>query len=106
MTNRMSQEFAYYVPAEVFLEMSSGDYLMSYSFDAEDEKEEDITRWMEDYTTRMEPLMDYESKLSWLKDFSGLTGLFTLVGGVLTLVIGIIGLLNFVNSILTGIVTR
>ena len=28
------------------------------------------------------------------------------VGGMLTLVIGIIGILNFINSILTGIVTR
>ena len=61
---------------------------------------------MENYTTQIEPLMDYESKLSWLKDFSGMTGLFTLVGGVLTLVIGIIGLLNFMNSVLTGMVTR
>lgn len=106
MTNRMGQNFAYYVPTQVFLEMSSDDYLMSYSFDAEDEKEEEIARWMENYTTQIEPLMDYESKLSWLKDFSGMTGLFTLVGGVLTLVIGIIGLLNFMNSVLTGMVTR
>lgn len=106
MTNRMGQKFAYYVPTQVFLEMASDDYLMSYSFDAEDEKEEEIARWMENYTTQIEPLMDYESKLSWLKDFSGLTGLFTLVGGVLTMVIGIIGLLNFMNSVLTGMVTR
>lgn len=39
-------------------------------------------------------------------DYYAMTGLFTLVGGVLTMVIGIIGLLNFMNSVLTGMVTR
>ena len=50
--------------------------------------------------------MHYESKQKWLDEFNGLTGLFTLVGGVLTMVVGVIGILNFVNATLTGIVTR
>ena len=50
--------------------------------------------------------MYYESRMKWIEDFSGLKDLVTLVGGVLTVVIGIIGILNFINSVLTGIVTR
>ena len=46
--------------------------------------------------------MHYESKQKWLDEFNGLTGLFTLVGGVLTMVVGVIGILNFVNATLTG----
>ena len=79
---------------------------MCFSFNADDDKEEEIADELEAYTTQVEPTMDFESKGYWLEQFDGLIGLFTLIGGVLSLVIGLIGILNFVNSILTGIVTR
>ena len=106
LTNRLGNEFIYYTTADAFKEMASDRFLMSYAFDVKDEKEPEVSKFVEQYTTRQEPFMDYESKQLWLDDFSGMTDLFVLVGGMLTLVIGIIGILNFVNSILTGIVTR
>lgn len=106
MTNRMGSDFSYYTSADVFKEMASDQFLMSYAFNAEDAKEAEIASYLETYTTQEEPLMHYESKQYWLDEFSGLTGLFILVGGVLSFVVGIIGVLNFINSILTGIVTR
>lgn len=106
LTNRMGNEFMYYTTADVFLQMASDQFLMSYAFDVEDEKEAEFSEFVEQYTTQQEPLMDYESKLFWMDDFAGTKDLFVLVGGMLTLVIGIIGVLNFVNSVLTGIVTR
>lgn len=106
LTCRASSEFSYYTTADVFKEMASDQFLMSYAFDAEDDKEEEFSRYVEQYTTKQEPLMDYESKKQWVDDFSGMKNLIVLVGGMLTLVIGIIGILNFINSILTGIVTR
>lgn len=106
LTNRVLSEFSYYTTADVFKEMASEKFLMSYAFNVEDEKEAAFSEFVERYTTQQEPLMGYESKQIWLKDFSSLTDLFMLVGGVLTLVIAMIGILNFINSILTGIVTR
>lgn len=106
LTYRASSEFSYYTTADVFKEMASDQFLMSYAFDVVDDKEEEFSRFVEQYTTKQEPLMDYESKKLWVDDFSGMKNLFVLVGGMLTLVIGIIGILNFINSILTGIVTR
>lgn len=50
--------------------------------------------------------MSFESRQTYLKEFSKLTDLFVLIGGVLSFVIGLIGLLNFINTILTGIVSR
>ena len=72
----------------------------------EDDKEDDFATFIDNYTTSQEPLMNYESRQRYTNEFSSMTGLFNLVGGVLTIVVGIIGILNFVNSILTGIVTR
>lgn len=106
LTNRMGNEFMYYTTADVFRQMASDRFLMSYAFDVEDEKEAKFSEFVEQYTTQQEPLMDYESKLFWMDDFAGMKDLFVLVGGMLTLVIGIIGVLNFINSVLTGIVTR
>ena len=51
-------------------------------------------------------MMHYESKKTWEDQFYQLSGLFLLVGGVLTCIVGLIGILNFINSVLTGIVTR
>lgn len=106
LTNRMGSQFAFYTTADVFLSMESPDYLMSYEFDVEDGREAQFEEFLENYTTTQEPLMHYESKQKWLDEFNGLTGLFTLVGGVLTMIVGVIGILNFVNATLTGIVTR
>ncbi len=106
MTNRRKSEFLYYVPADVFQEMASDQYLMSYSFDVEDGRGDEIARRLESYTKTEEPMMHYESKGTWEDQFHQLSGLFTLVGGVMTLVVGLIGILNFSNSVLTGIVTR
>ena len=106
LTNRMGHEFIYYTTADVFKEMASEKFLMSYAFDVKDSEETRFQRFLEQYTTEQEPFMDFESKLKWVEDFAGMTRLFTLVGGLLTLVVGLIGILNYINTILTGIVTR
>ena len=98
--------FSYYTTSDVFLKMASPRYLMSYAFNVEDEKEEALVQFVKQYTDVQEPLMSFESKQTYLKEFSKMTGLFVLIGGVLTAVIGLIGILNFINTILTGIVSR
>ncbi len=103
---RMGLMFNYYTTSDVFLEMASPRYLMSYAFNVEDKKEEDFVQFVKQYTDVQEPLMSFESKQTYLKEFSKMTGLFVLIGGVLTIVIGLIGILNFINTILTGIVSR
>ena len=106
LTHRMGDTFVYYTTADIFLEMASQKYLMSYAFNVEDSKEVAFMDFVEQYTSAQEPLMNYESKQTYLKEFSQMTGTFILIGGVLTLVIGLIGILNFTNTILTGMVSR
>ncbi|NCB91696.1 MAG: ABC transporter permease [Clostridia bacterium] len=106
MTNRIGSNFCFYASADEFVKMASDQFLMSYAFDAEDDKESVIAEALETYTTQEESIMDYESKQFWLDEFSGMVDLFVLVGGILSIVVGMIGVLNFINSILTSIVTR
>ncbi len=103
---RRWEAFAYYTTSDIFREMESDKYLMSCAIDVADDKEADFVQFVEQYTTTQEPLMSYESKQTYLKEFSKMTDLFILIGGVLSFVIGMIGILNFINTILTGIVSR
>ena len=51
------------------------------------------------------PLM-YESKALVRRDFQGFRQMFLLLGGALCAIVGVVGVLNFFNAILTGIITR
>lgn len=106
LTNRYGIMFCYYTTADVFKEMESEDFLMSYLMNVEDQKEDAYGQFVENYTTTTEPLMDYSSKQKYVEEFAGMKNLFVLVGGTLSLVIGLIGILNFINSVLTNVVTR
>ena len=48
----------------------------------------------------------YESKETYQAEFESFRRMFLLLGGVLSFIVGMIGVLNFVNAILTGIITR
>ncbi|MCI8740254.1 MAG: ABC transporter permease, partial [Oscillibacter sp.] len=58
------------------------------------------------YTESVQPLYDYESRATYVAEFEGFRGMFMTMGGTLSLIIGLVGVLNFVNAVLTGILTR
>ncbi len=104
--NRMSSNFSYYVSAEEFKENLSDVYLMSYLLDTKEGQEDAMADFLEAYTTEIEPAMSYESRQSFESAFQEMLGMFTIVGTGLTAIIGMIGLLNFVNALLTSISIR
>ena len=50
--------------------------------------------------------MNYDSKQTYINSFNDLTSLIITIGGALSIIIGLIGITNFVNSVLTSIITR
>lgn len=106
ISNRIWVPFSYFTTADIFREMESDKYLMSYALNVEDDKETDFLRFVEQYTSAQEPLMSFDAKQTYLKEFSQTADLFILIGGVLSFVIGLIGILNFINTILTSIISR
>ena len=62
--------------------------------------------FLQKYTESVEPVMNYSSKAVRVKEFEGMRNMILLVGGMLSLIIGLIGILNFINSMLTSIITR
>jgi len=80
--------------------------VMSYAFNAADASEAEMEAFLKHYTETVSPLMDYDSKAVQVTEFNGMRNLILSVGGILSAMIGLIGILNFVNSMLTSIITR
>ena len=63
-------------------------------------------RFLRDYTENINPQFDYESKATYAGEFESTRNMFLLLGGALSFIVGLVGVLNFFNAILTGILTR
>lgn len=92
--------------AETFKEVSGTDNIMLYAFDTTDEGTADMEAFLHDFTSNIAPSYDYESKATYQAEFESFRSMFLILGSVLSFIIGLIGILNFCNAILTGIITR
>lgn len=99
-------DFNFYMPASVYKELVACPACMSYVCNVADEREAAVEAFLKGYTESVEPVMAYTSKATRSAEFEGLQQMVLLVGGALTLFIGLIGVLNFVNSLLTDIFAR
>lgn len=97
---------SFYLPSDIYCSLITNDPIMRYIFDVADEAEDDYDGFLADYTQNVDPVMDYNSKKSAQADFSSLQSMILIIGGVLSFIIGLIGILNFANSILTSIIAR
>lgn len=99
-------EFSFYLPAEVYKEMVAEPGIMSYAFNVSDDEDAAMEAFLKNYTDSVEPVMNYSSKGTRATEFEGMRNMLLIVGGALSSVVGIIGILNFMNSMLTSIITR
>ncbi|MGN0361804.1 MAG: ABC transporter permease [Bilifractor sp.] len=91
------------------LRSDSGEDLKSlfYAFDSPNAKEEaEAEQYLSRLTRSDTSEVMYESKETVRREFSNFRNMFLLVGLVLCITIGVIGILNYFNTILTGILSR
>lgn len=92
--------------AERFMQDTGTASVMTYLFNTTDEAEADMEAFLAEYTESVQPLYDYESRATYVAEFEGFRNMFLTTGGALSFIIGLVGVLNFVNAVLTGILTR
>ena len=92
--------------AETFLRDTGTDSIMYYAFDTTEETNADMEAFLKDYTENVNPQFDYESKATYAGEFESTRSMFLLLGGALSFIVGLVGVLNFFNAILTGITAR
>ncbi len=61
---------------------------------------------LKNYTEQVDATMGYASKQTLEQEFSGMIGAVSMIGVTLAVVIAFIGVLNFINAVFTGIISR
>lgn len=80
--------------------------VMYYAYNVADENADAMEEFVADYTGNIMTDYDYESKQTRMESLNSLKRMFLILGVVLSLVIGLIGVVNFLNVNLTNIITR
>ena len=94
-------------PERLRTDSSDRIFPMFYMFDAPDRSAEDGDEaFLKKLTDSPSSTLMYESKATLRAEFEGFRNMFTLLGGVLCVITGLVGILNFFNSIMTGIISR
>ncbi len=75
-------------------------------FDVDDGHMAETEAFVRNYTESVDPTMDYRSRITLEEEYRGLIRMFTLVGGALCGLLALIGILNFINSLITSVLTR
>lgn len=96
----------YVLNAQVFRRDSGTDSVMHWCFNTTDQLEPEMEAFLADYTGNIRTVYDYEGRAAYAAEFEGFRSLFFTMGGALSLIIGLVGVLNFINAVLTGILTR
>ena len=74
--------------------------------DVEDSMEKQVEEQISQYVSIINPKMDYQSKQALSEEFNSMTRGYLIIGGAIALVIGMIGILNFMNTMMTNVISR
>lgn len=96
----------YILPEQEYLDFMGEQQPMRTLFNVKKEQEEKIQSWLEEYCTNVNSDLDYTSKAKVVKEFESMKNMYSLVGGLLVFVLAVIGILNFMNTMITSVLSR
>lgn len=99
-------EVNYILPVDEYLEMEGEKGAMRTLIDVEDDKEAAFENWLQEYTNTEASGISYTSKASVIAEYKSLSDTIEMVGVVLAIILGLIGLMNFANTMVTSIIVR
>lgn len=97
---------AQFVLGQQALEQDGSPSLLNCLIETDDDQEAAMQTFLEDYTQRTAPHLNFESKQGYVSTFLQLRNTFLLLGGVLSAVVALVGVLNFLNAVLTSMLSR
>lgn len=75
-------------------------------FDAKKGYEDAVTSWLKEFCGGTENSLAYRTKGDYLQEFGKMKQMYSIAGGALSFILALIGVLNFVNVIITSILSR
>ena len=79
---------------------------MKTIFNVDDEHLLAAENWLKNYTANTDTSLDYFSKVVLRQSFDVMINMYRIVGGALCAILALIGVLNFINSMMTSILSR
>jgi len=89
-----------------FCQDTETNFILQYNFDTTDESNAAMEEFLSEYTQTQNTKLDYESKLTYVEEFESFRMMFLMLGAILCFIVGMVGVLNFLNAVLTGMITR
>ncbi|MCR5251570.1 MAG: hypothetical protein K6E50_13290 [Lachnospiraceae bacterium] len=99
-------ELNYILPESEYLKLEGSKGAMRTLIDVEDDKEAAFETRIKEYINSEDPDMSYTTKESVTAEYKSLSDTIGMVGIILALILGLIGLMNFANTMITSIIVR
>lgn len=96
----------YILPEQEFLDFMGETQPMRTLFNADEEHEAQIEEWLTSYCGEVNQDLDFASKSKVVEEFQSVKNMYAAVGGLLAFILAAIGILNFINTMMTSILTR
>lgn len=97
---------SFYLPADTFRAMYPENTLRKMFFDVAAEDQPQAEEMLKDYQTNTDKTLTFTSKSTLIEHYREQTRANTVMGFAISLIIAFVGILNFVNSMVTAIVSR
>lgn len=95
------------LPSRAFLELAGADYRpLRLILEVEEGAQEQVEQWLTQYCDNVNPDLILMSRAVYEKEFENLKNTFLVIGGLLSFILGLIGILNFINACVTSILAR
>lgn len=95
-----------YLPSEVFLQQIGQKTPMLSTINVKDSSLEGVESFLTEYCNVTDQNMDFDSKSSLMSEFENMQSSYKTVGITLSGLVALIGIMNFINAVITSINTR
>ena len=96
----------YILPEGEYLDLMGEQQPMRTLINVSTDQEETFEAWIEDYCENINPELQYTSKAVAEAEFTEYKNMYTLAGSLLALILALIGILNFINTMATSVLYR
>ena len=103
-SNMLDVYFTVY--SDEFIAETGEENAMNIAFNAKKNKYSDVEAQVKNYCENINTDLDCKSRSAYIDSFYDAQKMYLIIGGILSFILGLIGLLNFINSMITSISSR
>ncbi len=99
-------EIEFTLPESEYRSMMGETNPMLLAFDVDEEYMAETEAFLENYTENVNPDLQYSSKALLVEEFEGVQSTYLVAGGMLSFILALVGVLNFVNMLVMSVDAR